>query len=471
VSVQLYPDQLELVTRVRAAMRQHKRVLMQSATGSGKTRMTADMIAGTVKKGTTSIFTVPRKELLRQTIATIAEYGMPFGVISPDHAPNPFAKTQIAMTQTLAKRLDKITPPDVLFIDECHYGGAELDRIIAWATASGCWIVGMSATPLKTNGRGMCDWYDVMVDGLPVADLIAMGRLSEYRYFAPDTPDFQGIATRNGDYAHGQIVTFMEKNAVITGSAVDTYRKTAMGKLNVTFCTSRKHSSDVTDAFNAAGIPAAFIDGTMGDDQRGRIIGAFARREILSLQNVDLLTFGFDLSAAAKMDVTVESMSDLRPTKSLPLQLQKWGRVLRKKGFAAIINDHVGNHTIHGLPDDGREWTLAGAVKRGKAGEKSIPVLQCPMCHFVSKPRRICGNIRGETKCDYEFEVKSRMIDEIDGELTEIDRERARKQKRMEQGRAETLADLIAFGERTGKKPGWARHVWAAREAKRMGAR
>jgi len=57
----LYEDQADLVARVRQAMRKHKRVLMQACTGAGKTRMTADMIAGTKAKGTRSIFMVPLK--------------------------------------------------------------------------------------------------------------------------------------------------------------------------------------------------------------------------------------------------------------------------------------------------------------------------------------------------------------------------------------------------------------------------
>lgn len=472
MTITLYDDQTDLVTRVRKATARHKAVLMQSATGSGKTRMALDMIAGAHAKGSSCIFAVPRKELLAQTIQTIEEYGIPFGVISPDHAPNPFAKIQIAMTPTLARRLDKVKPPKLLFIDECHYGGAELERTIDWSRASGGWRIGLSATPYKTNGRGMGDWYDHMEEGLPVADLMERGRLSKYRYFAPSAPDLSGVASRGGEYVQSQLQGFMEEQTAIIGDAVKTYRETAWGKLCVVFATSRKHAEIIRAAYVEAGIAAQVIDGTMNKDQRKAVIQGFARRQFTVLINVQLLTFGFDLAAAADMDVTIEAMSDLCPRKSMPMQMQVWGRVLRMKPFPAIINDHANNWRENGFPDDARQWSLEGTAKRAASGEKTVPAKQCPIgdggCGFVHRPGPPCC-----PSCGFRYPVMSRMVDEVDGHLIEVSPEALRlaaKQERQVQGRAETLADLVELAKRTGKNPRWAQHVWQARQRK-AGAR
>lgn len=88
-------------------------------------------------------------------------------MISLDHTYNPLAKIQIAMTPTLARRLDRIPAPKILFIDEAHFGGAELDRVIDWSRAGGGWRVGLSATPMKTNGKPMSDHYDHMEMAFP----------------------------------------------------------------------------------------------------------------------------------------------------------------------------------------------------------------------------------------------------------------------------------------------------------------
>ena len=427
--------------------------------------MALDMIAGAYAKGSSCVFAVPRKELLSQTIKTISEYGIPFGVISPDHTYNPLAKIQIAMTPTLARRLDKIPAPKILFADEAHYGGAELDRVIEWSRAGGGWRVGLSATPLKTNGKPMSDHYDHMEMGLPMADLIKMKRLSDFRYFAPQQPDLSAVASRNGEYVQSQLADFMEADRAIIGDAVKTYRELAFGKLNVVFATSRKHAGIIKDMFNAAGITAMMIDGTMGPDERKRIILGFARREYTVLVSVALLTFGFDLAAAAGMDVTVESMSDLCPRKSLPMMLQVWGRVLRMKDQPAIIADHAGNWRENGFPDDPRDWSLDGSKKRATSDEKAEPVRQCDIasggCGFVHRPAPACPN------CKRVYPIMSREVEHIDGELAEIDRAAMVRERKQEQGRADSLEALRELAKREGRNPRWADHVWNARQRKR----
>jgi len=459
-TINLFPDQSGLVGRVRHALRSYKSVLMQSATGSGKTVMAAFMIQSAVSKGNRCVFIVPRNELLRQTAETFATFGIEFGYFAAGYTPNPFAKVQLASGPTLSRRLDKAPHADVVFVDEVHYGAAQLETIIRHYQARGAWVVGLSATPWKMSGKGLGDWFDHMEQGPSIAKLITDGRLSQYRLFAPSAPDLSGVKTTAGDYAKGQLNDVMENDRVLIGNAVSHYKQHAAGRLNVTFCTSLKHAEIVADAFKEQGIPAAMISGEMDQDERSRRIKAFARRELHVLTSVDLLSFGFDLASAAQMDVTIEAMSDMRPTKSLSLQLQKWGRVLRRKNEPALIFDHAGNSDPdrgHGLPDDEREWTLEGRQKRKRDGaEPTQPVRQCPQCYMVHRPTPDCPG------CGFVYPIQSRMIDEVEGELAEITERREKKQARMNQGRAQTLEQLMAMG----KSRGNAMHILRARQAK-----
>jgi len=463
--VTLYEDQTALIDDVRARMRRHKSVLVQAATGFGKTVVTASMVQASQAKGTRSMMVVPRRELLRQTAETFKAFGIPHGYVSAGYEYNPFAKTMLATSGTLARRLDKVPPPNVCFVDETHYGGGDLDRIIGSMKAAGTWVIGLSATPSRLDGKGLGVWYDDMAEGPPIGDLIRDGRLSRYRMFAPDTPDMTGVKTAAGDYAKGALADKMEQDRVLVGNAVAHYRKHALGRLNVAYCASIKHAEIVAASFQDQGIPAACIHGKMDDAERSHIIRAFARRELLVLTSVDLLTFGFDLASAAQMDVTVECMSDLGPTKSLAKQMQKWGRTLRIKPDPALIFDHAGNAARHGLPDDQREWSLEGNEKRDGGNEPSAPVRQCPECFFCHRPTPECP------ACGFEYPIQSREIDEVDGELSEITGER-RDSFKQQRDMSRDLDSLIALGRNRGMKhpERWAAHVMSARMAKQRRA-
>jgi superfamily II DNA or RNA helicase len=435
--IKLYDHQIEQIQNVRAAMRRSKSVLIQSPTGSGKSIMAAAMIAAARDKGSKSLFIVPRRELVRQMADTFGKFHIPHSFVVAGYSFNEKAKTHICSTMSLVKKVSYMTP------DETHHGGKALDDIIKYYKERGAWIVGLSATPVKLNGQGLDCWYDEMVAGQSVRWLIDNKWLSEYRAFSPS-----GIKTSGGDYAKGQLDERM-KDKVIIGNAVDHYIKHANGKLNIAYCAGVASSQMTAEEFKAKGIPAAHIDGKTSDDERKRIIRAFAKRELLVLCNCELLTFGFDLASNAGMDVTVECMSDLRPTKSLALQCQKWGRVLRRKDYPALIFDHGNNIMVHGMPCEDREWTLSGKKGRGERDEATIPVRECPVCYRCHKPRPSCP------QCGYVYPVESRVIEEVEGELTEIQIKKEKKKKRMEVGRARSIDDLWAIARERGYKPGW----------------
>lgn len=472
--IELFPDQQELLTELRTTMGVHRHVLLQAATGSGKTVLSAAMIHGARNKGTRSMMTVPRRELLRQSALTFNDYQIPFSYCAAGHQMNPYAKTFLATSGTLLSRIKKEKAPEVnvLIVDETHVGGAGLDAIIQYYKSRGCWIVGLSATPARLDGQGLDRWYNAMVRGKPIRWLIDNGRLSDYRLFAPSTPNLSGIKTVAGDFARGELSACMEADRLLVGDAVRHYRQHAMGKLNIAYCTSRKHSEIVAKSFSDAGIPAAAIDGETPDAERVRMIRAFARRALLVLASCDLLLYGFDLASQSGMDVTVEAMSDLRPTKSLALQLQKYGRVLRKKNYPAIILDHAGNAAAHGLPCEDREWSLKGREDRdGDAGARAAPVKQCDggyrdqsmtgermkACFFTHRPAPRCPN------CGAWYEVDSRMVEHVDGELQEIGREREPISPEKALKMKEDIVRLTKLAIESGV-PRWKAGAWATKK-------
>lgn len=466
--ISLFPDQKSHIDNLRHAMRSHKRVLLQAATGWGKTVGAAYMMSEAAKNGHSSFFVVPRRQLLEQTAQSLSDYGIGFGFIAAGKKANPFQHIQLCTSGTLARRLDRLPfMPKIVFVDETHYGGAEIDAIIKLFHAAGCWVIGLSATPMKINGIHMSDWYDHMVVGPQIGELMRMGRLSGYRLLAPSRPDLSGVAIRNGEYVESQLSSRMESDTVLTGNMAKHYKAQAFGKLNMAFGVSIKHVELMSEAFNEAGVPSASVHSKMPDDEIKRRIKAFARRELLTLVSKDLCIFGFDLAASAGMDVTVEALTDGRPTESLPLQLQKWGRGLRRKAEPCWIFDHAGNSIAadgslkHGYPDDDRNWTLEREEKRsGEGKEKTIPVRQCPTCFMCHRPSPQCPS------CGHVYEINSRTLEEVEGELIEVTRDQLRDVKKAErqlQGRADTFESLLELERRKGSRRGWAERVWIAR--------
>lgn len=444
---------------------------MQAPTGFGKTAVSTFMINGVASRGKNAAFVVPRQELAYQTSAALNEYSIPHSFIANGRPFYNRHQVHICTTGSLVSKLHWINP-DLIVLDEVHYAGAQLDKIVKHYKSLGKTIIGLSATPSRLDGRGLGCWFDDMIEGPTSAWLMEKGYLSKYRYFQADMPDLSGIKKSMGDYAKGQLSDRMENDKVLMGNAATTYKQYAMGKLNVGFCVSRKHAELAAEEFRKQGIPCVAVDGTMDVGKRREIFKAFAKRELLAVMSVELLTFGFDLELAAGMPVTVESMSDLAPTLSLAKQLQKMGRVLRRKPEPAFIFDHANNYSRHGYPDDDREWTLLDKPKKAKADKIKAEVVKM---NFRLCPKCGASNDLSAYKCKdcgADLPRMERTIEEVEAELKEIsaqDKEALRKQFKQEQGAAKDLDALIELGKRRNyKNPyGWAAYVLKARQKKR----
>lgn len=460
--MKLYPDQVDFVENLRAAMRTNRAVLAHAATGFGKTVVAAHIAKTVAEREKRVIFAVHRRDLVRQTAKTFFEWGINFGYIAAGHAQMPHYGVQIATIETLRRRLDKLTwGTDLLYIDECHLACSPTwSQVIAHFRAREAHIIGNTATPVRLDGRGLDLHFDTIVSGPPMRELIDEGRLSDYRIYAPagGAPDLSGVHTRGGDYIRSELEEIIDTQQVV-GDAASHYRRLMPGARALAFCVSIKHSKHVTEQLCASGIPAAHIDGTMSDDERKRVISAFADGAVRVLCNVELLTTGFDLSSQVGREVPVQGGIMLRPTQSLSLWLQMLGRLLRRKDEPAIILDHVGGSMRHGLPDDEREWTLEGTRGKKAPEETGPPIRLCKDCFAMYRATLPacpnCGVIPEQTEAS--------LPKTVEGELEEIDPEVHRRMRRREQGRTEGLEALVKLARERGNKPAWAGILHATR--------
>lgn len=450
MSFDLREYQIEFYEKIREAIKSgSNKILGQAPTGSGKTVVIAKMLGTAASRGYRAWFLVHRRELIKQSVQTLTDSaGIPLGIVAAGFPGNRREPIQVCSVQTLTKRRHLLDDPQLIIVDEAHHTPAA-----SWGSLISMYpnavIIGLTATPERLDGTGLNKYFDKLVTGPSVSWLIQNKYLSDYRMFAPNVPDLSEVHTLGGDYNKKELSAVLTGSAVV-GDALGHYKKHAAGKRAVCFMWSVESSIEMAKRFVEAGIPAVHIDGTTREDERDSAIDKFRSGEIKVLSNVEIVSEGFDLPA-------IEAAFLLRPTQSLALYLQQVGRALRpfEGKSEALIFDHAGNCRRHGLPDDEREWSLEGRNKKKKASDE-CPIKQCPQCYAVlPAPAGVCK------WCGFKFQKIGRGIDEVSGELKEMDLEAERAKRKAELRAAVTEEDLLALGTRRGytNPDKWAMHI------------
>jgi len=481
----LRPYQQTGVDSIRAEFINKKRApLFVLATGGGKTVIFCHIAQQTAARNKKVLILVHRVELLRQTSKALSKSGVEHGLINPKYTPNHSANVQVASVQTLIKRLNQIKPPDLIIIDEAHHATAGSWRKIV-DHFSRARILGVTATPIRGDGKGLDGLFDSIVVGPQTPDLIELGFLVKPIIYAPPKQlDFSEVKVVRGEYDQKEVATIMDR-PTITGSAVEHYKKICPGVPCVVFCVSVSHAEHVAEDFRQSGFRAYSVDGTMDDETRSRILNGLGDGSIEIVTSCDLISEGTDIPA-------IECAILLRPTQSTGLYIQQVGRALRlsEGKTRAIILDHVGNVLNHGFPDDVREWTLEGRKKgkRKTAAEKDIRAQQCEQCFGMHEPAPVCPYCGHTNKTEY------KSPREIEGELIQLKRdeenrkkenkeaekqrliqlkkseklekEKIKKEKKQKIKDAKTLTDFLVIQKDYGYKNGWAKMRWDMKTGK-----
>jgi len=448
MSIALYDYQQDLQDRIFQAWADgHRNVCAVAPVGAGKTII----MASTAQRFGGSVCAIAhRQELVGQISLAFAQAGVRHGIIAPQsvirticqihklelgrHYFDPSSNIRVAGVGTLVR----MSPDDrwlhqvaLWMQDEAHH----LVRQTQWAKAAEMMPnargLGVTATPVRGDGKGLgrhADGImDTMVVGPSLRDLIARGRLTDYRIFAPPAAalDLTVVPTSaSGDYSPEPLRKAVHK-AHLTGDVVKHYLRHCAGKRGVTFAVDIEAAAELARAYRDAGVPAECVSGKTPDLLRAQILHRFRTGELLQLTNCDLFGEGFNLPA-------IECVSMARPTQSFGLFVQQAGRALRTlegKTQATII-DHVGNVQRHAVarfdPHAGkpvvdlchRSWTLDRRERKSSSkAADGIPTRACPQCTQVYE--------RAMPACPYcghspEPAARNDPI-LVDGDLTELD--------------------------------------------------
>ena len=403
-TMNLRPYQQQLITDIRLQYQLgHKSVLAVLPTGGGKTVCFSYIAQQASIKGNRVCVLVHRAELLDQASRAMP---VPHGRISAGKSMDLSHTVQVASVQTLARRLH-LLPRDffqLLVIDEAHHTTAGTwAKVIQHFHAAK--LLGVTATPIRSDGRGLGEHYQAMVQGPTAQQLTDDGFLAAAKVLAPPGFDSTGLRKRMGDFDAKESE---QRVGTIMGDCLGHYRKHLPGQTAIAFCCSVAHAEAVADLFQRNGIAAASIDGSMDTAQRRELLQDLGTGKLKVLTSCALIGEGVDVPSVGGCIL-------LRPTASVALHLQMIGRCLRPQpGKRAVVLDHVGNTLRLGHHLEPRDWSLDGVARRDREQAPSVKV--CPQCFATS-----ASTVQVCRECGHVFAPQERReLQQVDGELVEL---------------------------------------------------
>lgn len=323
-----------------------------------------------------------RQELVSQISMALARNGIIHRVIAPEKIITMIVTMQmkefgrqfyssqshvaVAGVDTLIRRkkelLNWCKTVKLWVIDECHHLLSKNKWGIAVEMFPNARGLGVTATPLRADGKGLGADNDGefhnMIVGPSMRDLINDGYLTDYRIFAPMANNLDlskvRISKTTGDYIDNDLSAAISKSSLVmhdkstlTGDVVGHYLKIAKGKLGITFVPSMEIGEEITKQFNDAGVPAMLVNAKTPDDERADISRRFANRELLQLVNMDIFGEGYDLPA-------LECVSFARKTESYGMYcLDNETEILTDNGWKGVNElNNINNVQAFNLSDN-----------------------------------------------------------------------------------------------------------------------
>jgi superfamily II DNA or RNA helicase len=406
---ELRPYQEEALRAIKDSFLQGvRRMVVQAPTGSGKTRLAAEIALGARAKANKVVFVVPAISLIDQTVEMFYAEGVrEIGVIQADHHMTDWSQpVQIASIQTVRAR-GKYPEGAVVILDEVH----QLHKAhVEWLNHpdwKGTPFIGLSATPWT---KGLGRYFETLLVMSTTKELIQQGYLSKFKTFAADHPDLSGVKTVAGDYHEGQLSTVMQDQGLVA-NIVKTWAGRWGKDKTFLFGVDCEHAKNLQARFQAAGITCGYQDADTSLADRKELKRAFHNGEVRVISNVGTLTTG--------VDYDVRCLILARPTKSEMLFVQIIGRALRTAEGKdhALILDHTDTTARLGLVTDIHHERLHdGRLDGSRVQPKREAALPkpCPKCDFI-----IPVGVKKCPECGYEKPVVSPVY-EKEGELREV---------------------------------------------------
>ena len=410
----LRPYQEQAIARVRDHYAAgDRRVLLVGPTGFGKTATASALMATAVSRKKRVLFVVHRREIIADTVRRLRAEGLSVGLVLAGESADATASIQVASIQTLTAR-GGAPPADLVVWDEAHHVAALTYKALAEQYPR-AFHLGLTATPERSDGCGLADSYDALVEATTIAEL-----------------------QHDGYLAHCDAVCSAESGRALAATEWDAWREHGSTRRTVIFAKHCARGREIVDHIPGS----AIVTGTTPRKERAAILQSFADGHVTALVNVGVLTEGWDCPQA-------DTVILARPYASVGPYLQCAGRVLRAYGTKrALIVDLCDAVRTHGMPQAKREWSLEGDAVKKKATRPRL----CSACGACRRGDEVvCWRCSTAHPPPEVIEVAPRSLsaysEAAGDEWTET--------------KAASYTQLLAAAVRRGYSRGWAAHRFA----------
>ena len=312
---QLRPYQVDII---KQTVKSTKNTLIQIPTGGGKTLIAKEIISDLVGRFDKQVLFVAPKIILMEQTAEVFK-GLNPCIVHKNQKCNENHKVLISTIQTASRRE---LNPDVIIIDEIHYGfeGTMIEKLIK--NKPNTRVIGLSATPYDKYGKQITG-FDLVLDKYDMKYMVSNDYLVDVKsYVLTKIRKLDEVQVIAGDYNLKELGKIVCDNKTILEIVKSTAEYIIKYKKTIVFAVDINHAELLTKAYRQDGFTAKVLHSRLNKDDINREIRLFKEGQTEILVSVLMLTTGFDVP-----DVEVGVIA--RPTKSQNLYKQMVGRILR----------------------------------------------------------------------------------------------------------------------------------------------
>ena len=402
------------------------RALLVSATGTGKTYLSAFDVASSEAKNV--LFIAHRKRILSASQHSFEKVLKDrYKYVAYESGLSPRDGTcMFAMVGALSQHLEdfKRDAFDYIIIDEAHRTGAKsYQTILDFFTPKFC--LGMTATPTRTDGYDVYGLFNnVIAYHITLQDALSNDMLAPFHYFGIADLDINDESV--DDLSFFNHLTSEERVRHIT-QKIEEYTVDKDNRRGLIFCNRNEEATKLSELFNERGYRTLAISGETNEKLRDAAIAKLEAGELQYIFSVDILNEGVDIPS-------INQIIMLRRTESAIVFVQQLGRGLRKskdKEYALVL-DFIGNYQKNYLVpialSGDRTYNKDTLRKAVKEGDTVIPGCSTITFDRVSEARIFKALEQGKFSqkrliCD-EYEHLKRMLGRIP-QLVEFDENEA----------------------------------------------